>query len=171
MNAPANIYSHTLEKILEHTFLANIGRSLWNIGLYDFEVLHSEVDDSGYDLVIEVCAIVRHIQLKSKVAGGKRARINVHKKLLLKPSACVIIMEYDPATLEVQTYRYFGGEAGEPMADLGERVVKHSRANAQGVKAVRPNLRNIPHGWFEEIGGTQELCSRLFGKQTTCCTS
>lgn len=162
MNAPANIYSHSLEKILEHAFLAEIGRTLWNAGIHDFEVLHSEVDDGGYDLVIEACGIVRHIQLKTKIIGGKRARINVHSKLAAKPSGCVIIMEYEPETLAIEAYRYFGGDAGNAMPDLGDRAVKHSRANAQGIKAIRPNLRNVPQGWFDDICDAQELCSRLF---------
>ncbi len=163
MNAPANIYSHRLEKILEHEFLAGIGKCLWNRGIHDFEVLHSEIDDNGYDLIIEACGIVRHIQLKSKITGGRRTQINVHKKLLTKPSACVIIMEYDPATLEIGTYRFFGSEAGMQMPDLGDRVVKHSRANAKGVKAVRPNLCNVPQRRFKEISNREELCCRLFG--------
>ncbi|SIN65686.1 hypothetical protein SAMN02745824_1534 [Parasphingorhabdus marina DSM 22363] len=162
MNAPTNIYSHRLEKILEHEFLAGIGKCLWNRGIHDFEVLHSEIDDNGYDLIIEACGKVRHIQLKSKITGGRRAQINVHNKLLDKPSACVIIMEYDPATLAVKSYRFFGSEAGVKIPDIGERVVKHSRANAKGLKAIRPNLRNVPQSWFEEISNSEELCCRLF---------
>ena len=168
MNAPVNFHSHTLEKILEHAFLADIGKSLWASEVYDFEVLYSEVDDSGYDLVIEARGIVRHIQLKTKVADGKRARINVHTKLIAKPSACVIVMGYNPQNLVIGNYHYFGGDAGKPMPNLGERVVRHSRANAKGEKAIRPNLRNVPQGWFEKIGSTEELCCRLFGSQTAC---
>ena len=163
MNAPANIYSRKLEKILEHEFLASVGKFLWNRGIHDFEVLHSEVDDSGYDLVIDARGVVRHIQLKTKIVGGSRAKINVHKKLLTKPSACVIILEYDPATLAVETYRFFGSQAGTKIPGLGKDPVKHSRANAQGVKAVRPNLCNVPQGRFEEISNKEELCCKLFG--------
>ena len=163
MKQQINLASHTLESILEHRFLADCGSILWSMGIYDFEVLHAESDNAGYDIVIEVSGFVRHIQLKSMVKGGTRSRINIHRTLSNKPSGCVIWIIYNLEDLSVQEYFWFGGQAGEPLPDIGDRVVKHSRANAKGVKAVRPALRNVPKGWFDNVGTMEELITLLFG--------
>src|SRR6476620_10460783 len=63
--------SSCLEKVLEHRFLAELTSALWLGGVRDFEVLRSDVDSHGYDLVIEANGILRHIQLKAMVCGGK----------------------------------------------------------------------------------------------------
>jgi len=159
----ASVSSHTLESIIEHKFLADCGTTLWGRGIHDFEVLHSESDNSGYDIVIEANGVMRHVQLKAMRKGGTRARINVHQALGNKSSGCVIWIIYDPASLDIDHYLWFGGEPGEPLPDLGDRVVKHSRANSEGIKAVRPALRNIPKGWFNKVQSTADLVKILFG--------
>lgn len=163
MKQQISLASHTLESILEHRFLADCGSILWSRGIYDFEVLHAESDNAGYDIVIEANGVVRHIQLKSMVSGGRRARINVHQALSNKPSGCVIWIIYNLEDLSAQQFLWFGGKAGEPLPDIGDRVVKHSRANAKGVKGVRPALRNVPKGWFDKIETMEELIALLFG--------
>jgi len=163
MKQQISLASHTLESILEHRFLADCGSILWSQEIYDFEVLHAESDNAGYDIVIEAKGVVRHIQLKSMVSDGRRSRINIHHALSSKPSGCVVWIIYELDCLSVQQYLWFGGKAGEPLPDIGDRVVKHSRANAKGVKAVRPALRNVPKGRFEKIGTIEELIVRLFG--------
>lgn len=163
MKHQVSLASHTLESVIEHRFLADCGSALWSKGICNFEVLHAESDNAGYDLVIEANGVVRHIQLKSMVSGGRRSRINVHQTLGNKPSGCVIWIVYDLDNLSPSQYLWFGGEAGKPLPDLGDRAVKHSRANADGVKVVRPALRNIPKGWFEKVETIEELIERLFG--------
>lgn len=162
MKHQISLASHTLESILEHRFLADCGSILWSRGIYDFEVLHAESDNAGYDLVIEANGFVRHIQLKSMVTGGTRSRINVHRALANKPSGCVIWIIYNLEDLSAQQFLWFGGKAGESLPDIGDRSVKHSRANSDGVKAIRPALRNIPKGWFDKVATMEELVAMLF---------
>lgn len=61
------------------------------------------------------------------------------------------------------SYRFFGGAPGKPLPTLDDfRVAKHTKANAQGVKSERPNIRLIPKGRFERVETTRELLARLF---------
>jgi len=150
--------------VLEYRFLAELGAELWRLGV-EFEVLRGDVDDSGHDLVIEAGGILRHIQLKAMIKGGKRADVTVNTRLATKGSGCVIWMTYNPATLELGPFRWFGGKPGEPLQGLGDKVAKHSKGNAAGEKNIRPAHRVISRGAFETLGSMTDLADRLFGKQ------
>lgn len=159
---PIQTHSSSLvEKVLEYRFLAAVTAELLRRSI-PFEVLRSDVDCNGHDLVIEAAGVVRHIQLKAMVANGRRANITVHTQLATKPSGCVVWMLYDPTTYAITSFRWFGGAAGQPMPPLGEKLALHSRANAQGVKARRDRHRIISAGRFEAVSSPSELVDRLF---------
>lgn len=87
------------ERLLEHLFISELLRYLWNRKMYQVEVLKSQVDDSGYDLVIEYQTILRHIQLKASYHGAKTNRVPINTKLGTKPSGCVIWIIFDAAEM------------------------------------------------------------------------
>jgi hypothetical protein len=155
--------SSALEKVLEHRFVAELSAALWKRGNSDFEVLRSEVDRHGYDLVIEANGVIRHIQLKALRRGGKRASVALNTRLATKPSGCVVWMVYAPADLSLGPFMWFGGEPGERLPELGDRVARHTKGNAQGVKTERPDHRIVRKGAFEVIGSMEALAERLFG--------
>lgn len=157
--------SAMLEKVLEYRFLAELATELVMRGR-EFEVLRGDTDLAGHDLVIEADGLLRHIQLKAMVAGGKRAHVGISTKLGRKPSGCVIWMTYDPASLMLGPWRWFGGAPGAPLPPLGDRIVRHSKGNAQGEKTLRPGHRLVPIGRFERIATIAELADRLFGKKS-----
>jgi len=68
------------EIILEHLFVGRLLQRLWQAGIYDAEILHSEFDAGGYDLVLNHGQITRHIQLKALISGGKRRHFDIHTK-------------------------------------------------------------------------------------------
>ena len=43
------------------------------------------------------------------------------------------------------------------------KIGKHTKANAQGVKAERPNIRTVPLSKFERVDTVELLVTRLFG--------
>jgi hypothetical protein len=53
--------------LLEHLFVGSVQRALWRRaeGRLFAEILKPQVDDAGYDVVMECNGHVRHIQLKS----------------------------------------------------------------------------------------------------------
>lgn len=65
------------EKVLEHAFLTELSKVLLLDLRMPFEVLRSEFDGFGYDLVIEARGVIRHVQLKATRVGGKRAHVDI----------------------------------------------------------------------------------------------
>lgn len=152
------------EKLLEHLFIGEVLRHLWRRGVTSAEFLRPEVDSGGYDLVIACNKIIRHIQLKSSHSGATTARQTVHVRLAEKPSGCVVWMVFHPDTLALGPFFWFGGQPGEPLPDIRALpVAKHTKGNAQGVKAARPNLRVLKRTAFEQVASVPELVERLFG--------
>jgi len=126
-----------------------------------------EVDDSGYDLIAECNSVIRHIQLKSSRIESLTPQQKVHVRLGEKPSGCVvwIIYDIDPDRrhFRYDCFRFFGGKAGSRLPSLdGLPVAKHTKANAEGVKTERPNIRVVKKGLFENIKDLDGLLVKLF---------
>lgn len=160
----ASLYSTVLERTLEHRFLADLTSELWCAGIFDFAVSRSEVDQYGYDLIVEVGPIVRHIQLKSKAMTSKTARTSANLRLARKASGCIVWMVYDPATLRIVQFLWFGGRPGECLPALGNKVTRHTKGNSDGEKSERPGHRVLPIHAFEPVAGIHLLRRRLFGE-------
>jgi hypothetical protein len=159
-----NLYSSYREALLEHLFAAEVMRSLWQNGIYRIEVLKPQVDDGGYDLVLEANGVVRHIQLKASHRVSSTRTVAINARLAEKPSGCVIWVIFDPETLELGPFRWFGGAPGEPLPDIASfKLGRHARGNAKGVKAERPGVRSLPKTAFDTIQSLSELITRLFG--------
>jgi hypothetical protein len=152
------------EKVVEHVFLAELSRTLLLELRMPLEVLRAEFDAFGYDLVIEANGVLRHIQLKATRAEGARANVDIQLALANKPGGCVVWLVVDPATFEPGPFLWFGGRAGSALPPLGDREVRHSRADATGAKKVRPGLRRVPKGAFERVDTIRELAIIMFGQ-------
>lgn len=155
-------FSSSLEKVLEHRLIAELTAHLWIEGVTEIEILRGEVDCHGYDLVIEAKGILRHIQLKAMARGGKRREVGIHTRLATKPSGCVIWMIYDPHTLELGPFLWFGDKPGTPLPPLGDRIGRHTKGNAEGVKLERRTQRQVGKGRFTELATIGELSRALF---------
>ena len=151
------------ERIIEHIFVADVLRRMWQRGIVDVEVLRSEFDAGGYDLVIAFRGITRHIQLKTSIVGGKTRRQTVGLRLMEKPSGCVIWIVATPE-LHPQHYLWFGNAAGEPLPDISRaKIAKHTKANMERTKAERPQHRTIPLSAFVLVPSLDQLLFKLFG--------
>lgn len=157
-----SLRSSAREKILEHLFVGELSKRLWQRSVHDVEVLRSEVDDSGYDIVLEHADVVRHVQLKSSFRGARTNRQTTSQKLQQKPNGCVVWIVFDPDTLELGPYLWFGGVPGERLRIDHFPVGKHTKGNAQGVKAERPNTRVINRGRFQKLDTLDDLINALF---------
>jgi hypothetical protein len=151
------------EKIIEHLFIGELLKLSWVNGDYSLEVSKPEVDNSGYDLIIEANGILRHIQLKAAFVGAKTSRQNVHVSLASKPSGCVVWVYFNQNNLELGPFLFFGGKPGSPLPSLENlKVAKHAKGDADGHKAERPNIRIINKGRFERYETIKDLYSALF---------
>ena len=158
------LFSSYREILIEHLFVGEIMRRLWLRGIAQFEVLKPQVDDSGYDLVLEANGVVRHVQLKSSFDEAATGQVRASLKLLSKPSACLVWVRFDPKTVRLGPFLWFGSAPGVPIPDItGFKVAKHTRANSMGVKKERPNQRSIPKSRFEMIPDFDALVTKMFG--------
>lgn len=158
------------EKILEHRLVSNLAVLMLQQGL-ELDVLRSEFDANGYDVVLEAAGVMRHLQLKASVQGGARNTVSVNVRLRSRLSGCVVWLIYDPETLGITGYRWFGGRPGEPLPSLGTRFARHTRGNAQGEKAARIGHRLLARASFETLDGLPDLAERLFGRTRSVATS
>jgi hypothetical protein len=155
------------EQLVEHVFISEVLQEVWYAFGKSAEVLRSEIDDSGYDVVFDCNGIMRHVQLKTSRADAKTAVQKVNIALANKPSGCLVwIMRHeDHDVFRMRLgYLFFGGDAGQPLPSLDEfKVAKHTKGNAQGVKIERSAIRVVPKGQFRFVPMTRELVARLFG--------
>lgn len=158
------LHSSFREKLLEHLFVAELLKRSWREHSCDLEIAKPEVDSKGYDLIAENKGIVRHIQLKSTKRGGNAAAQNIHSALALKPSGCVVWLEFDELTLELGPFRFLGGAPGAKLPSLADYpIAKHTKANSEGKKTERPQLRRVKKSNFELVAAMDELYRVLFG--------
>ena len=152
------------EKLLEHLFVGEPLRHLWQAQIFDVEILSPEVDNSGYDVVLECNGVLRYIQLKSSFTGSKTARQNLNLRLAQKHGGCVVWMYFDAETLALGPFYWFGGEPSGQFPNISElQVAKHTKGDASGNKNERANIRVLPKGRFEKLEGIAEAAARLFG--------
>ncbi len=152
------------ERIVEHVFVGEALRRLWVKGVTDVEVLRSEFDAGGHDLVMSRGTVVRHIQFKTSTSEGKAASIKASIKLQDKLSGCIVWILVTPG-LELETYLWFGGAPGQPLPNIMTmKVAQHTKANVLGVKTERPDHRVIPRKQFEKLDSLDAVLQRLFGQ-------
>jgi hypothetical protein len=150
--------------LLEHLFAGEVMRHVWLSGARRMEILKPQVDDGGYDLVLEASSVVRHLQLKATFRGSKVGRFTVNAGLSEKPSGCVVVLLFDPESLDLGPFLWFGGRPGHPLPDLSMfAVARHTKANAKGFKAARPRMRTLPRSAFQRVATVSELAVTLFG--------
>jgi hypothetical protein len=156
-------HSSYREKLIEHLFVSELLKLSWLHHKCSLEVAQPEVDNSGYDLIAEAHGTVRHIQLKASFIGGKTARQKINSKLAEKPSGCVVWIKFNKETLQLGPFFYFGAGPGLPLPDLGTKIAKHVKANKDGIKGERPNIRQLSKGAFRRIESIEGVYSALFG--------
>lgn len=160
--------SHSLrsshrEALLEHLFAGEVMKTLWRRGDWRLEVLKPQVDEGGYDLVLEANGCIRHIQLKSSFRGSTVRNVKLNILLSGKPSGCVLFVWFDPQTLDLGPFAFLGGGPGEKLPDLaGLKIAKHTKGNALGLKAERPNIRVVPLSRFTPLATIDHVVQALF---------
>jgi hypothetical protein len=134
---------------------------MWQRGT-PIEILRTNTD-VGYDLVLEQDDLIRHVQLKSSHTEASTRSQNVNVRLQGKLGACVIWMIFDRRTLEFSEFLWFGNDdPSGPVPSLGDAIARHNKANAQGKKGLRENIRILYKSKFEKVATVAELSQKLF---------
>jgi len=135
------------EKLVEHLFIGELLKISWTSGKCSLEVSKPGVDNQGYDLIVEENGYIRHIQLKASHLSASTSTQKVQIALAKKPSGCIVWIYFNEQTSELGPFLFFGSEAGKPLPDISKlKIAKHTKANAQGVKNERPDIRVINNG-------------------------
>jgi hypothetical protein len=154
------------EPLVEHVFISELLQEAWYTFGMTTEVLRSEVDASGYGVVLECNGTLRHVQLKTSKPSGKTSGQKVNFALAAKPSGCIVwILRHEDTESRRRplSYRFFGGEAGQPLPALdGFKVAQHTKGNRHGLKTERPAIRTVPKSHFVKIPTTRALLEMLF---------
>lgn len=134
------------ENLLEHVFIAEVLQECALVRRQKVAVLRAEVDEDGYDLVLELGSFLRHVQLKSRYGGAKpshKALDGLNPKLGGRIGGCVVLMYWRAKDGRIRlTYRWWGsgpGEAADPIPD------------------------HMTLGQMEIVNSTADLTTRLFG--------
>jgi hypothetical protein len=168
-NSNHSAHSSLRESIIEHLFVGEILKQLWREHITQVEVLKPQVDDAGYDIVIEcrrnlksATSVLRHIQLKSSFLGSKTANVSLGEKLTQKPNWCLIWVFFNQDTLELGPFFWFSCPVQNPLDITEFNITKHSKGDANGHKAERPGHRDIPKGRFVELKSIGDVIDNLF---------
>jgi hypothetical protein len=162
-----NLHTHQSvyrERLLEHLLIGDLLRHSWLHHGATLEMSQPSIDRAGHDVVLEANGVTRHVQLKTSSNNAKTASQKVHLGLGTKPSGCVVWIRFNPDTLSIGPFHFFGAAPGEPLPPIDQfRVAKHSKGNAEGIKLERPNVRLVPLSKFRSVVDVPELYIALFG--------
>ncbi|WP_051679753.1 hypothetical protein [Pseudorhizobium marinum] len=158
-----NINQHHLnsslrENIVEHLFVGDALRLLWRKGVVDVEILRSEFDAFGYDLVISAGSLVRHVQLKS---GTKLKPVSTARLLAEKPSGCIVFIEINDG-LDLLRFHSFSSKAGMPLPDISAfKTAKRTTPKSDGTKPEPMKHVVVPISKFEMHATLDDLLSSI----------
>lgn len=147
--------SNTVERLIEHLFLAELLQECWFRRRQLVEVLRAEVDSAGYDLVLESSDVIRHVQLKASGRGSRTSQQTINVRLRDRLGGCIIwvFYEVDPESGRAKlTYRYREAES------LPDRRGRHTRGGG-----ARENTRVVRKGEFRAVADIAALVDLLFG--------
>jgi hypothetical protein len=148
------------ENIVEHLFIGLALGKLWNAGITNAEILRSEFDAYGYDLVISYGDIVRHVQMKTSTSLTK---VSVSKLLAQKSSGCVLFIKLDNC-LNLGPFYFFGATAGQQLPDLGEfKSTRRTAPKSDGKKHERKMHHDIPLSKFQRFETIEKLMANMLG--------
>ncbi|MBB2162691.1 hypothetical protein HLH48_21520 [Gluconacetobacter sacchari] len=150
------------ERIVEHVLVGEILRTLWRWGVTDVEVLRSEFDGFGYDLVLSRAGKVSFIQFKT----GSRARpgaVPIALSLAAKPGGCVLWIAVTEQ-LELGPFWWFGGAPGAPLPPIAAYPVPRRQGRrTDGHRPPRSNYREVPAAAFRRLATIDAVVEALFG--------
>lgn len=157
--------SSYIENILGHALVVELSSLVWNRDPFaSLQVFNSEVDDSGFDIVLGLGAQLRYIQLKQAHDEKTPTHCSVRLSFSSLPGSCVVLMSHSLTDLRLTKFRFFGGAPSEPMSNIDamRQSKVPGRRNAAGERKVRTNYRDVPVKSFQGPLSCAELLDVLF---------
>lgn len=164
LQALAERSSH-VENVLRHAFLAELASEVWRDDPHEpLGISNTEVDDSGYDVVLERNAIIRRIQLKQHHEGKAPKAFSVRVEFATYPGSCIVAIAHSLADLKPTSYSFYGSGPEDPMPYIeAHRTTKASgRRTAEGARVLRLKYRDVPFSRFKKNLSMRQLIEELF---------
>ncbi|WP_372922651.1 hypothetical protein [Roseovarius sp.] len=122
-------------------------RTLWRLGIHEVEVLRSEFEAHGYDLMMPRGPVVRHIQFKTGTAR-RPGTVSLARVLAEKPSGCAIWIRLD-REINMGPYFWFGGAPGQPLPAIEgyPNPALNSQAATSCFSSSRISIRGQEVSW------------------------
>jgi hypothetical protein len=145
-----SLLSSYRESLLEHLLRGGSDAACLALRASPSEVLKPQVDDGGYDLVLEA----------GNVAGISSSRLHSRDRRpagsmsisasRVNPSGCIICMMFDPLDIEPRPVLLVWWHAGRTTCPTSRhsRLQSTPRRDSAGAKAARPNHRVVPLSAF-----------------------
>lgn len=157
--------SSYIENVLGHALVAELSSVVWSRDPFSsLQIFNSEVDDSGFDIVLGLGNQLRYVQLKQAHEGKTPAHCSIRLSFSTLPGSCVVLMSHSLADLRLTKFRFFGGLPKEPMPNIEALPQSKSpgRRTAAGERKVRLNYRDVPVKKFLGPLSSTELLNVLF---------
>ena len=154
--------NNSRERIVEHVFVGDALRRLWQRGVFDVEVLRSEFDAHGYYRVLARGLVVRHIQFKISTSQ-RPGDVSVSRALSNMPSGCVVWIGLGEG-LKLKSFFWFGGLPGEALPPIAESSNRFRvTLNKLAERPPRKNHLLVPRTKFRALASLDEVLEVLFG--------
>jgi len=151
------------EIILEHAFVGDLLRHFWRLEIFDVEILRSEFDAGGHDLVVSRGDVTRHVQLKAKRLLGRTREFTISERLVAREAGCVLVFVVAD-DLAIDHYRWFGAGPKEPLPiDRAYKLARHTKGDASGAKSERQQHFRLPLLEFTTLASIGEVAEALVG--------
>jgi hypothetical protein len=157
--------SSYVENVLRHSLVAALAGEQWvRDPMTGLQILNSEVDDSGFDIVLALGGRARYIQLKQTHAEKSPPSVSVRLSFAGMQGSCVVLVAHNLRDLSLAHLRFFGSDPGSPMPDIanGKTSIAPGRRNAAGQRKRREGYRNIRLSRFSAALDPAALLDRLF---------
>ncbi len=164
LQALAERSSH-VENVLRHAFLAELAGEVWRDDPHEpLGISNAEVDDSGYDLVLERNATIRRIQLKQAHDKKIPRKFSVRVEFATYPGSCIVVVAHSLLDLKPTSYSFYGSGPDDPMPYVeAHRTTKApGRRKADGSRILRLRYRDVPFSRFKKNLSIRQLIAELF---------
>lgn len=164
LQALAERSSH-VENVLRHAFLAELASEVWRDDPNEpLGISNAEVDDSGYDVVLERNATIRRVQLKQHHADKTPRSFSVRVEFATYPGACIVAIAHSLTDLKPTSYSFYGNGPCEsmPYVEAHRTTKAPGRRTAEGERVLRLRYRDVPFSQFKRSLSMRQLIQELF---------
>jgi hypothetical protein len=157
--------SSYVENVLIHLLVGALAGELWKRDpSTPLNIFNSEVDDSGFDLVLACRQKLRYLQIKQVHQKGLASKFSIRQDFSLMAGSCVVVIVHTEDSLSIDHFLFYGGTVDEPMPpiDGNKPSIVPGRRDADGKRKVREHYRDLKRTQFKKMTSPAELLDALF---------